>query len=379
MRFTLPGLTCALLLGGCSPGNASDGGPATGGAGGGAVGTGGSISGSGAGISSVGGSAAAGSSTGGAATGGTATGGTATGGSVTGGTATGGSAPAGGTGTGGATAGSSGHSSGGGGTHAGESGAGGVAGSGSGGTGGSSGGATAGTAGAAPCSPGKAIEFDGDAKTRMDASVGDAMPLNNDSRTVEMWVYTVPKSWRAEHHLYQYGGTNPREGAFGIDFGDGPYPDTETYTNGTGDNHFKVPMATVKETGWFHFAMVWDGPTKTLKGVINGVTVGKKTITAALTTSKSSLSIGYSPSFSGNGGFTGKIDEFRVWKVARSDAEIASTMNQHLRGDEANLVVYFPFDEGTGTTSKDLVGGFEAKFGNTAPKWAASEVELSCP
>jgi hypothetical protein len=378
MRFTLPGFTCALLLGACSPENASDGGPATGGAGGGAVGTGGTVSASGAGASSVGGS-----STGGATTGGTATGGTATGGSVTGGTATGGSAPAGGTATGGATAGSSGHSSGGGGAHAGESGAGGVAGSGSGGTGGSSGGggggATAGTAGAAPCSPGKAIEFDGDAKTRMDASVGDAMPLNNDSRTVEMWVYTVPKSWRAEHHLYQYGGTNPREGAFGIDFGDGPYPDTETYTNGTGDNHFKVPVATVKETGWFHFAMVWDGPTKTLKGVINGVTVGKKTITAALTTSKSSLSIGYSPSFSGNGGFTGKIDEFRVWKVARSDADIASTMNQHLRGDEANLVVYFPFDEGTGTTSKDLVGGFEATFGNTAPKWAASEVELNCP
>jgi hypothetical protein len=380
MRFALPGFTCALLLGGCSPQDASDGGPATGGAGGGAIGTGGTVSGPGAGTSSVGGSAAAGSSTGGAATGGTATGGTATGGSNTGGTATatGGSAPAGGTATGGATAGSSGNSSGGGGTHAGESGAGGVAGSG-GGTGGASGGATAGTAGAAPCSPGKAIEFDGDAKTKMDASVGDAMPLNNDSRTVEMWVYTVPKSWRAEHHLYQYGGTNPREGAFGIDFGDGPYPDTETYTNGTGDNHFKVPMATVKETGWFHFAMVWDGPTKTLKGVINGVTVGMKTITAALTTSKSSLSIGYSPSFSGNGGFTGKIDEFRVWKVARSDADIASTMHQHLRGNEANLVVYFPFDEGTGTTSKDLVGGFEAKFGNTAPKWAASEVELSCP
>ncbi len=379
MRFTLPGFTCALLLGGCSPGNAPDGGPATGGAGGGAVGTGGTVSGSGAGTSSLGGTPAAGGSTGGAATGGTATGGAATGGSVTGGTATGGSAPAGGTATGGATAGSSGHSSGGGGTLAGESGAGGVAGSGSGGTGGASGGATAGTAGAAPCSPGNAIEFDGDAKTRMDASVGDAMPLNNDSRTIEMWLYTVPKSWRAEHHLYQYGGTNPREGAFGIDFGDGPYPDTETYTNGTGDNHFKVPMATVKETGWFHFAMVWDGPTKTLKGVINGVTVGKKTITVALTTSKSSLSIGYSPSFSGNGGFTGKIDEFRVWKVARSDADIASTMHQHLRGDEANLVVYFPFDEGTGTTSKDLVGEFEAKFGNTAPKWAASEVELSCP
>jgi hypothetical protein len=194
-----------------------------------------------------------------------------------------------------------------------------------------------------------------------------------------MWVYTVNKSWRAEHHLYQFGGTNPREGAFGIDFGDGPYPDVETYTNGTGDNHFKVPTATVKEVGWFHFAMVWDAPSSSLKGVINGVTIGRKTLTVQLTTTQSALSIGYSPSFSSNGGFTGKIDEFRVWNLARTDAEILGSMHQKLSGKEPGLVVYFPFDEGTGTTSKDLVGGYEAKFGNAAPKWASSEVDLSCP
>jgi len=195
-----------------------------------------------------------------------------------------------------------------------------------------------------------------------------------------MWVYTVPKSWRAEHHLYQFGGTNPREGAFGIDFGDGPYPNVQVYTNGTADTTFKVPQDTVKETGWFHFAMVWDAPSKTLKGVINGVTAGKKTITAMLTTSASRLSIGYSPTFSGNGGFTGKIDEFRIWNVARSDAEIAATMKQRLTGKEAGLVVYYTFDEATGTSSKDLVGGYEAKFGgNTQPKWATSDLQLTCP
>jgi hypothetical protein len=214
----------------------------------------------------------------------------------------------------------------------------------------------------------------------MNATIGDTLPLGNASRTVEMWVYTVPKSWRAEHHLYQYGGTNPKEGAFGIDFGDGPYPDIETYTNGTGDNHFKVPTATVKETGWFHFAMVWDSPTKTLKGVINGVTVGQKTITAALTTSLSPLSIGYSPTFSGQGGFTGKIDELRIWSAARSDSEILGTMHQHLTGKEAGLVAYFKFDEGSGTSSKDSVKAYEAKLeGNTMPQWADSEVQLSCP
>ena len=58
-----------------------------------------------------------------------------------------------------------------------------------------------------------------------------------------------------------------------------------------------MPKATVMETGWFHFAMVWDGPSKTLKGGINGVTIGRKTLTVPLTTSQSALSIGYSPTF----------------------------------------------------------------------------------
>ncbi len=113
--------------------------------------------------------------------------------------------------------------------------------------------------------------------------------------------------------------------------------------------------------------------------VINGVTVGTKTINVELTTSVSPLSIGYSPTFSGSGGFTGKLDELRLWKVARTDAQILADMHHRLTGKEPDLVAYFPFDEGTGTTSKDLVKSYEAKFGgNTLPKWATSEVELTC-
>ena len=261
-------------------------------------------------------------------------------------------------------------------------GASGTAGAASGGSAGSGGG-TAGSGGSPACpGAGHAVEFDGDSHTQLDtdATIGDVLPKSNTSRTVEMWLYTVPKSWRAEHHLYQYGGTNPREGAFGIDFGDGPYPNVQVYTNGTADTTFKVPQDTVKETGWFHFAMVWDAPSKTLRGVINGVTAGKKTISALLTTSASKLSIGYSPTFSSNGGFTGKIDEFRIWSVARRDDEIKATMGQRLTGKEAGLVVYFTFDEGTGTSTKDVSARYEAKFGGTTqPKWATSDVPLTCP
>jgi hypothetical protein len=313
-----------------------------------------------AGTASVGGSSAS--------TAGTNAGGSSSGGSTAGQGGLGGS--------GGAAAGQGGGGSGGTAT------SGGSAAAGAAGASGAGGGGSGGGGGTATCpDAGHAVEFDGDAHTQMDTETSiAALPQGNASRTVEMWVYTVAKSWRNEHHLYQYGSASPREGAFGIDFGDGPYPNVQVYNNGSADTTFKVPQDTVKETGWFHFAMVWDAPSKTLRGVINGVTAGQKTINVSLTTPASKLSIGYSPTFSGNGGFTGKIDELRIWSVARSDAEIKTTMGQHLTGKETGLVVYYNFDEGTGTTSKDLVGNYVAKFGGTTqPKWATSEVMLTCP
>lgn len=316
------------------------------------------------------------SPTGTAGTGGSGTAGASTAGANAGGTSAG-SSPGGQPGLGGSAGQAAGGAAG--------AGAGGVAGSGgnaAGGAAGASGAAGAGGGGGTTACPdaGHAVEFDGDAHTQMDTESSiEALPQGNASRTVEMWVYTVPKSWRNEHHLYQYGSASPREGAFGIDFGDGPYPNVQVYNNGSADTTFKVPQDSVKETGWFHFAMVWDAPSKTLRGVINGVTAGQKTINVSLTTPASKLSIGYSPTFSSNGGFTGKIDELRIWSVARTDAEIKSTMGKHLTGKETGLVVYYTFDEGMGTSSKDLVGNYVAKFGgNTPPKWATSEVMLSC-
>tara|TARA_B100000809_G_C15114570_1_gene521900 strand:+ start:869 stop:1264 length:396 start_codon:yes stop_codon:yes gene_type:complete len=50
-------------------------------------------------------------------------------------------------------------------------------------------------------------------------------------------------------------------------------------------------------------------------------------------------------------GFDGKIDEVRIWNVARTEAEIQATMNSSLTGKEEGLVGYWNFDDGT---AKDL-------------------------
>jgi hypothetical protein len=40
----------------------------------------------------------------------------------------------------------------------------------------------------------------------------------------------------------------------------------------------------------------------------------------------------------------GALDEVRIWNVARTQAQIQSSMNQHLTGSEPGLVGYWQFD-----------------------------------
>jgi len=51
--------------------------------------------------------------------------------------------------------------------------------------------------------------------------------------------------------------------------------------------------------------------------------------------------------------FRGVIDEVRIWNTARTKKQIKRYMNRSLRGDEANLVACWKFDEGSGQILKD--------------------------
>ena len=107
-------------------------------------------------------------------------------------------------------------------------------------------------------------------------------------------------------------------------------------------------------------------------------------IPGMLHTGMTALTIGgYPPNF-----FNGQLDEFRIWSVARTAAQIASTMDKALSGDEANLVGYWKFDETSGTTATDSVtaSGHTAHSGmlmaNSAannPTFVVSTAPLTCP
>ncbi len=269
-----------------------------------------------------------------------------------------------------------------------------------GGTGGDSIGGGAGSASAAPWTcmgAGMALQFDGDQIDEVVADLMGDMPAGDASRTIEMWAYTQPKTWRMGHPLFDIGTAGGGK-VLGLDFAtkwensalvqDG-YPSLNIYSDKSNDFGWWAPFTpgspNFKETGWVHFAVVYNKDTTNFAAIANGETVfeGQATLHGHLSvrTEATPIHIGFSQDF-GDLGFDGKIDELRIWNRARTNAEIKSSMHSVLNGDEAGLVGYWHFDEGAGTVSRDFSPGHHDAVMSTTtkPVWVKSDgLELVCP
>jgi hypothetical protein len=258
-----------------------------------------------------------------------------------------------------------------------------------------------------PCpGAGKALHFEDDlagAKTKSTqllADLGTDLPIADAARTIELWVYMEgAESWKSEHSLVEYGGQG-RCQAFGIDGGDNGTKDPAqfdpfTFSSGgpcTGDDNGNLSPAPPR-TGWLHLAWVYDPKGGLAYGgmtglnfmfTVNGVpqNIPAKKQSGALLTLQTKVTIG-SGQITDNG-FTGKMDELRMWKVARTAEEIAANYKLILKGDEPGLVAYYHFDDGAGTTAKDASSArhdaaFATDGGRPTPKWVESTgLTLTC-
>jgi concanavalin A-like lectin/glucanase superfamily protein len=261
------------------------------------------------------------------------------------------------------------------------------------GAGGSAGGAGGDGGGGAPSCAGHAVSFNanvpgnGDpAMARVSVPANTDLPTGNSNRTVEFWAYVLSSSWSADTNTLFFTGSNNRNNdGFGLDFGVTAQgigtidPFTNGSTDPQGDNKSSGLMANMNQ--WAHFAMTWDGTT--LRAFVNGVEKVAVPI-AMLRTGMTALTIGgYPPAF-----FNGQIDEFRIWNVAHTAAEITTTMSKTLVGDEPNLTGYWKFDETSGTTAADSVtsaghtphpGTLMANTAANIPTFVVSTAPIACP
>lgn len=120
---------------------------------------------------------------------------------------------------------------------------------------------------------------------------------------------------------------------------------------GPGGNHRLIHVANVVRTNtWFHIAAV-TGPGG-MKLYVNGVLAGADPFEGSFAAVANGDQVRLGRDCWHGGDYTqGQIDEVRVWRVARTQAEIQEHMFQRLTGQEPNLAALWNFDDGTAKDS----------------------------
>ncbi|MCD4698765.1 MAG: T9SS type A sorting domain-containing protein, partial [Bacteroidales bacterium] len=146
------------------------------------------------------------------------------------------------------------------------------------------------------------------------------------------------------------GASDPGTLAFGLNF-DRVDPASPGYYHEGLHSSNQVPL-----NEWVHLAATWDKQNMMMKVYINGVLDGTLDVSSHGNVSffdpaVDVLHIGTRKNASyPNDKVVGKIDDARIWNVARTQAQIREAMYTELTGSETGLVAYYKLNEGSGQT-----------------------------
>lgn len=124
--------------------------------------------------------------------------------------------------------------------------------------------------------------------------------------------------------------------------------------------HFIYDSETINSTGqnfadnqWHHVAVVVESGVGQ-KIYVDGVLHATGTKHTSDFNWDSSFDIGFSYNGTANSYFTGSIDEVRLWNEAKTQANIQKLMYSSLTGSELNLLLYYNFNQQSGTVIRDM-------------------------
>jgi len=230
---------------------------------------------------------------------------------------------------------------------------------------------------------GYALHFDG-TDDYVNCGNGTSLQITGDKITLEVWInVTEFKSQIWEGSVIVKDFSSPgNDSGYMIRCGD---DGKVNFNLGAGSwQELTSPADALQLNSWHHIAVTYDGSD--MKIYVDGVLVAEDTRPSLnIRNAPNNLLIGESPGFPGRV-FNGKIDEVRIWNIARSQSQIQSTMNYLLTEEyystpDSGLAGYWRFDEGTGQTTTDLsFFGNNAILGNSIdpdmhdPAWVESTV-----
>lgn len=223
---------------------------------------------------------------------------------------------------------------------------------------------------------GFALDFDG---TDDKVITTVTMPTTSNF-SIEAWIY--PRSVNNDRIVSNFKGTGGADaGEFVLD----------TYSSTTGGNNgrglrLNAAGNLVEATNvltlnaWNHVAATFNNGTIVL--FVNGFSVASGASTpTSLAASTQTITIGEDYIAGISEYFNGKMDEVRIWNKTLTQTDIMNNMNNCLLGNEADLLAYYNFEDGTGTTLSDrsLSGNGDGLLSNmdAATDWVEGKFTCS--
>ena len=184
--------------------------------------------------------------------------------------------------------------------------------------------------------------------------------ISGSSFTVEGWVYPMQQSFGKgqnglEMYNFFFGFRNETNCDFYI-MQTAPDKLEARFRNSAGTAFTITATTDVLTNQWQHFALVYNGSSLTLYR--NGVDAGSIAATGSIAAPAQGLTIGGLPDATWDYAFplTGKVDEFRMWNTARSQADLQANMTNVISSSTSGLVLYYKFDQSSGATVTDEKG-----------------------
>ena len=207
---------------------------------------------------------------------------------------------------------------------------------------------------------GKALNFN----VGLDGVISNAgvnLPIGNSARTISAWVN--PSALNNDWGVVFQGTGN----CYGLMFGLGLQSNNKlTFWGGCQDH---VSNMTVPIGKWTYVAVTYDGNGS---GVLYMNGQSEAFYLGALNTQASRFFVGHETSDNGltyGTQFLGSVDEVKVYNKSLSTTEIALDL---AAVNQPGLVLYYPFDEGTGTTINNAAGPISATLINpTGTNWVS--------